>query len=32
MDIEEAKTYTFEIAKTGMHSNIRKILTRIMYG
>ena len=31
-DVEEAKTYTFEIEKTGMHSNIRKILSRIMYG
>ena len=31
-DVEEAKTYTFEIEKTGMHSNIRKILSKIMYG
>lgn len=30
--IEETKTYTFEIDKTGMHSNIRKILRNIMYG
>ena len=30
--VEEAKTYTFKIEKTGMHSNIRKILSRIMYG
>lgn len=31
-DVEETRTYTFEIEKTGMHSNIRKILSRIMYG
>lgn len=31
-DIEETKTYTFEIDKTGMHSNIRKYLRNIMYG
>jgi len=31
-DVEETKTYTFEIEKTGMHSNIRKILSKIMYG
>ncbi len=30
--VEETKTYTFEIDKTGMHSNIRKILRKIMYG
>ncbi len=30
--IEETKTYTFEIDKTGMHSNIRKMLRKIMYG
>ena len=30
--VEDAKTYTFEIEKTGMHSNIRKILSKIMYG
>ena len=30
--VEEAKTYTFEIEKTGMHSNIRKVLSKIMYG
>ncbi len=30
--VEETKTCTFEIEKTGMHSNIRKILSKIMYG
>lgn len=30
--VEETKTYTFEIDKTGMHSNIRKILRKVMYG
>ena len=32
IDVEEARTYTFEIEKTGMHSNIRRILSKIMYG
>lgn len=30
--IEEQKHYAFEIVNTGMHSNIRKIFKKIMYG
>ena len=30
--IEETKTYSFPVANTGMNSDIRKILNKIMYG
>lgn len=31
-NIEEAKTYAVPVADTGMHSDIRKFLNKIMYG
>ena len=31
-DVEEQQHYTFPTVNTGMHSDIRKILKRIMYG
>lgn len=31
-DVEETSHYAFSVVNTGMHSNIRKILSKIMYG
>lgn len=31
-DVEEEKVYTFPVANTGMNSDIRKFLNKIMYG
>lgn len=31
-DVEETSHYDFSVVNTGMHSNIRKILSKIMYG
>ena len=30
--VEETSHYAFSVVNTGMHSNIRKILSKIMYG
>lgn len=31
-DVEETNYYAFSVVNTGMHSNIRKTLSKIMYG